>query len=199
MTASRRRILLVACCLAGGVLGYIPGGTGDFHHQEAVITLESSVPVETQLFYDNGRGFNENDSIKKVVYQPNTPVVLDFELSGPNLAALRFDPSRSPATIKFHEIILKYQDEKPFAVPLDSLKAANNIKSVHYDGKVLTVETTEEAVDPILYLTQLGPAPRSKPFVIIVRVLTGAVMALGMALLIVWVYRNCLNSAELNA
>jgi hypothetical protein len=189
MTARRRRILLAACCLAGGALGYLLSGTGDSHHQ-VIFTLESSVSTETQLFYDVGRGFNENDSIKKVVYQANTPVVLDFELSGPNLAGLRFDPSRSPAKIKIHEILLLYQDEKSFAVPLDSLTAAKDIQSLRYDGRMLILETVDAAQDPILYLTQLGPAPRVTLLRITARILAGAVIALGMAFFVVWVYRS---------
>lgn len=190
-----KRVVVIVCfifVLIGGILRYFIGQANHPFHQ-VIITIESSMPLETQLFYDTGKNFNENDSIRKVIYEANAPVVLDFEFSGPNLFGLRFDPSRSPAKIKIHEIVLLYQDEKPFAVPLDSLQAVNDIKSLHYDGKTVTVETTENAADPILYLTRLGPAPRLTPLIIITRILAGAVIALGMAFLIVWVYRNGLR------
>ena len=181
--------------LAGGVFGYILSQPDHSHHQ-VMITLESSIPLETQLFYDIGRGFSENDSVKKVIYRVDVPVTLNFDLSGP-LNHLRFDPSRSPAKTKIYNIILKYRGEKPFTVPLDSLTAEKDIKSTSYDGKTLTVETTEAAEDPILYLSRIGPAPQSTPLKIIAWILTGAFAALVIAFFIVWVYRNSLNSTEI--
>jgi hypothetical protein len=181
--------------LTGGILGYFASQMNNPFHQ-AIITMESSMPLETQLFYDTGKGFNENDSIRKIIYQVNVPVILDFGFSGPNLYGLRFDPSRSPTKIKIHEIIIKYHKEKPFTVPLDSLTASNDIKSLYYNGHAVTVETTESANDPILYLTRIGPAPRLTPIKMIASILIGAVIALGIAFLFVWVYRNGLDSNE---
>ncbi len=160
------------------------------------MTLESSVPAETQLFYDTGRGFNEQESDRKVIYQAGVPIMVYFELSGVNLRALRFDPSRSQATIRIHEIILKYHGEAPFRVPLDSLSPVKDIRSLRYDGRVLTVETAEGAEDPILGFTRIGPAPRLTPFRIITAVLAGAFVAFGIAFIVVWVYRYSLNSKE---
>lgn len=189
-------LLFTVFCLAGGVLGYILSQADHPYHQ-AMITLESPMPLETQLFYDIGRGFNENDSIRKVIYQANALVTLHFDLSGRNLYGLRFDPSRSATKIKIHEIILKYHDEKPFTVPLDSLTAAKDIKSLHYDGTTLTMETTEAAQDPILYLNRIGPAPHPSMTGAILFILLGAFIALGVAFFILWVYRNSLNSKRL--
>jgi hypothetical protein len=179
--------------LTGGILGYFVSQMNNPFHQ-VIITMASPMPLETQLFYDTGKGFNENDSIRKVVYQVNVPVVLDFGFSGPNLYGIRFDPSRSPAKIKIHEIIIKYHKEKLFAVPLDSLKASSDIKSLDYNGQAVTVETTEAANDPILYLTRIGPAPRLTPIKMIAWILIGAVSALGIVFLFAWVYRNGLDS-----
>ena len=57
---------LVLFSMAGGVGGYFLSGTDNVPHQ-VLITLESSVPIETQLYYDSGRGFNEGDSINQIV------------------------------------------------------------------------------------------------------------------------------------
>jgi hypothetical protein len=188
--------LLVAFCLIGGVSGYVLSRTDNFQHQ-IMITLESSRAIETQLFYNRGKGFNENESIRKIIYQANVPVTLAFNLTGPKLDGLRFDPSRCPARIKIHEIILKYQGEKPFTIPLDSLTAIRDIKSLHYDGKTLNVETTEAAKDPILHLSRIGPAPRPSTLRTLLYVAAGAFIALGIAFFIRWVYRNCLIPTEL--
>jgi hypothetical protein len=192
----RAHFSIIALCLAGGIGGYL-WIHGESIYHEVVMTLESSVPVETQLFYDTGRGFNEKESDRKVIYQAGVPVTLYFELAGVNIRALRFDPSRSQATIRIHEIILKYHGAEPFKVPLDSLSPVKDIRSLRYDGKVLTVETAEGGEDPILGLTRIGPAPRLTPFKIMTAVLAGVFVALGVAFIVVWVYRYSLNSEEI--
>jgi hypothetical protein len=188
-------IALFIFCMAGGVGGYALNRT-DSMPPRVLITLESSAPIETQLFYDTGKGFNENDSSRKVLYQVNVPVTLNFDIPGPKLNGLRFDPSRSPARINISEIIIKYQKEKTFAVPLDSLKAAKDIKSLRYDGRALTVETTGTARDPILLFTRIGQAPKPSIMRTILHVAAGAIITLGMAFFILWVYRNSLDPKE---
>jgi len=187
--------LFTLFCLTGGVLGYVLSWTDHPYHQ-VTITLESSIPAETQLFYNTGKGFNENDSLRKVIYQANALVTLNFDLSERNLYGLRFDPGLSPVKIKIHEIILKYRAEKPFTVPLDSLTAEKDIKSLHFDGKTLSVETTEAAVDPILLLTRIGPAPHTSKLRILMYILTGAIISLLIACFIFWIYRNCMDGKE---
>ncbi|MBN2568716.1 MAG: hypothetical protein JXB42_04735 [Deltaproteobacteria bacterium] len=184
-------LLFAIFCLVGGVLGYgYSISHSDYSSCQVMMTIESSKPVETQLFYDTGKGFNENDSIKNVIYQANVPVILNFSLSGRELLGLRFDPSRSPAKIKIHEIILQYQKEKPFTVPLDSLTVVKDIKSLHYDGQTVTVETAEAAQDPGLYLSRIGPAPQASTVRMLLFIVAGAFIALGVACVVVWAYRN---------
>jgi hypothetical protein len=189
------RLLFASLSLAGGILWHLIG-QNDYKYHQVIIILESSAPIETQLFYDLGKGFNENESIRKVVYQSDIPLTLQYDFSASNLYGLRFDPNRAPAKIKIHEIVIDYQDEKPFFVPLDSLKAVNDIKLLRYEGSILTVETSETTSDPILYLSVIGQAPRLSPFKIITWMLFGAAIALGIAVFIVWAYRNCLNEGE---
>lgn len=194
-TDSASYLFLFILCLTGGISGFFIGQADSPYHQ-VMITLESSVPAETQFFYDTGKGFNENDSLKKLIYHANAPVTLDFDLSGPNLYGLRFDPSRSPAKIKIYEIILKYQGENPFSAPLDSLKAVKDIKTLHFDGKMLSVETAEVVEDPILLLTRIGPAPHNSKLRVLMHILAGAIISLLIAFFVVWVYRNCMNSTK---
>ena len=175
--------------LIGGILGYWKSRDNLISHQ-VFIKIESSIPSETQLFYDVGKGFNERDSDRRIIYNADETVVLDFELTGDTIRGFRFDPSRSPARIKIHEIILKYHDEPPFNVPLDSLKAARDVRRLHFDGDSLIVETTEPAEDPILYLTNIGPAPRPSISNTVFNVGIGSLIALGVAFFTCWVYRS---------
>lgn len=175
--------------LIGGILGYWKSRDNLISHQ-VFIKIESSIPSETQLFYDVGKGFNERDSDRRIIYNADETVVLDFELTADTIQGLRFDPSRSPARIKIHEIILKYHDEPPFIVPLDSLKAARDVRRLHFDGDKLIMETTEAAEDPILYLTNIGPAPRPSISNTVFNVGIGSLIALGVAFFTCWVYRS---------
>lgn len=188
-------LVLPLFCFIGGVSGYLLGHGGHSYHQ-FMITIESTKPVETQLFYDTGMGFNEGESIKKVLYQANIPVTLYFDLSGPNIHNLRFDPSQSPITMKILSIIIQYQGEHAFTVPLDSLSPVKDILSNHYDGKTLTFVTTPTAKDSIFLLKKIGPAPRASMIRTIFYSLAGAFVALVMVFFIVWVYRNCLNGKD---
>lgn len=188
-------LLLAAFLLTGGILGYVASRSEQFHHQ-ARVTLESSTPVETQFFYDTGRGFNENESLRQTVYRANAPATLNFEFDGKKIAGLRFDPAGSPARLRVHGIVVTYHREKPFAVPLDTLSAARDIQSLHYDGQTLNVETTGTAQDPILHLSRIGPAPRPSIIKIFFHIAAGAAIALGLAFFILWVYRNSLDPKE---
>ena len=186
------RLWIIACLTAafiGGILGYWKSQYNLVSHQ-VFIKMESSIPSEVQLFYDVGKGFNERDSDKRIIYRADEAVVLDFELTGDTIRGLRFDPSRSQARIKIHEIILKYHDEPPFNVPLDSLKAARDVRRLHFDGDRLIVETTEPAEDPILYLTNIGPVPRTSIFNAVLNVSVGSLIALVVAFFTCWVYRS---------
>lgn len=188
-------LLLAALLLFGGASGYILGPAEEHHHQ-VLITLESSAPIETQLYYDTGRGFNEGESIKSIVYPSNVPVTLDFDIPGPKLSDLRFDPSRSHARIKIFEIMMQDNHETPFAIPLNSLTAAKDIKTLQYDGKVLIVETTEAARDPILLLGSIGQVPKTSNMKTILHIAAGVLITLAVAFFIFWVYRNSSDLKE---
>lgn len=188
-------LFLFILCLTGGIIGYFASQTDPPYHR-VTMRIESSKPVETQLFYDAGKGFNKNDSIKQVVYQTNIPVILDFSLPGRNIRALRFDPSRAPAQMKIYDITIRYRGEQPFRVPLNSLLPSRDIVSHQNDGNALTLETTVTAEDPILLLTRIGPAPHTSKLRILMYILAGAIIALVIAFFVVWVYRNCMNGKE---
>ena len=190
--------LVLSILTVGGVGGYFLSGPENAPLQ-VLITLESSVPIETQIYYDTGKGFNEGESIKQAVYQANVPVTLDFDIPDRKLIGLRFDPGRSHARIKIFEILIQNNRKgTPFAVPLDSMTAARDIKSLQYDGRVLTVETTEAAQDPILLLDRIGKASESSILKTMLFSLGGAFAALAVALFILGVYRSSFDSKELS-
>jgi hypothetical protein len=182
-------LVIFLFCLIGAVCGYLLSYQDHPYHR-IMITIEATKLAETQLFYDTGGGFNELGSIRKVIYHPNTPVTLYFGFSVRNLYALRFDPSRSPVTMKILSIVIQYQGEQPFTVPLDSLVPAKDILSNEYDGRVLIFATTETAEDPIFLLNKIGLAPHVSLLRTVYYMLAGAFVSLALVLFILWVYRS---------
>ncbi len=186
-------IVLLVCCLAGGAGGYFLSGTNNVQHH-VLVTLESSVPIETQLYYDSGKGFNEGESVTQPVYRANLPVTLSFDIPSPTIKNLRFDPGRSHARVKIFEIMIHYhKGGAPFTVPLESLMAARDIQSLQYDGRALNVVTAETAQDPILLLGRIGQAPESSITKAVLFAIGGVFAAFGIAFFIRWVYRNSLD------
>lgn len=179
-------------CLAGGILGYFIGHMDSSNHQ-ITMKIEVTEPVETQLFYDTGSGFNEKESVKQMIYQTDEPVILDFSFPGQSIRALRFDPSRTPTQMKIHEITIRYREMNPFNVPLDSLVTANDILFQEYDGKILTIKTSATGKDPIILLTQIGSAPHSSLFKNLIHIVVCAGVALGVAFFSVCLYRNTMQ------
>lgn len=77
-----------------------------------------------QLFTDSGAGFSEADSIKIPLGSDREYHTLEFDISGKNIKALRFDPFNIPAVIKLKEIEAEYQDGNRTVLPILSHNAA---------------------------------------------------------------------------
>ncbi|MEO6569236.1 MAG: hypothetical protein ABIO94_10785 [Opitutaceae bacterium] len=111
-------------------------------------------PAYAQLFWDAGRGFNENDSVRKD-YEVHTYLqTLRFPLPSAPLKQLRFDPLDGEAQIDIREIrIVDTGNRTRLTVPLDSLVFHQDILThvVHRDTmETLEVKTQPGRKDPIL-------------------------------------------------
>ncbi|HUL52964.1 MAG TPA: hypothetical protein VLT83_06085 [Opitutaceae bacterium] len=113
-------------------------------------------PYIAQLFWDTGRGFNGDESLRRN-YEANTLYqTLRFDL--PDLAkrheslrALRFDPFDAAGTIRIFGIRVVDQGRRTrLRLPPDCLQAERDIASLEVQDQQILIRTTPTARDPIL-------------------------------------------------
>lgn len=123
------------------------------------VTLTSTSAGTTQLFWDLGRGYNENDSSRQPLKIEPKPVVYRYMMPMGEFKALRFDPidgggafDLSRAQIVDRKGRVKYR----FA-PADFRSSGPEIASLDVRGDTLHVQTTLEARDPSLEISLKQP------------------------------------------
>lgn len=111
----------------------------------------SSVPSIAQLFYDTGHGINEAESVR-LSYEPHQGLqTLRFPLPSAPLKSLRFDPRDNAGELKVRAVRIVDAYRRTRAVlPLNSLRAEQQIAKVAEQDDWLTVDTQPGATDPIL-------------------------------------------------
>ncbi len=89
---SKRQIITtlgIVALLSGAIVLGIAGRTAPFYFE---LAMRSSRPGMAQLFYDIGKGFNENDSVRLSAPAGESNRELRFALPAGEYRALRFDP-----------------------------------------------------------------------------------------------------------
>ena len=182
----RYALLSVVLFLLGCFGGFIASQSGD-DLCVFTVTLETDRPVETQLFYDTGRDFNEEESRQAVVYYRGQAVTLSFLLPGDMLQRLRFDPARSSAVMCILHAVVACGRRDPFIIPFEKMIPQQGIRLLRQDGGRLCFET--EGDDPILLLDEIGVRPRSwvKP---ILYSLGGGFLTLVVSFSLAWLYKR---------
>jgi hypothetical protein len=117
------------------------------------ITLTSTAPGTTQLFWDLGRGYNENDSSRQPLKIERRPVVYRYMMPMGDFKALRFDPIDGVGVFYLsHARIVDYRGNVVCKFGPDDFKAFAQIARMERHGDTLRVETNADARDPILEL-----------------------------------------------
>lgn len=188
MTAKKGGFVLLwmVLFLLGCLGGFFVSRSGD-DQCVFTVTVESDRPVETQLFYDTGRDFNEAESRRAVVYQQGRAVTLSFLLPGDKLQRLRFDPARSAAAMCIRDVAFTCGGRAPFIIPLKKLIPQRGIRSPRQEGGRFCFET--EGDDPVLHLDEIGVRPRrwARP---VLYSLGGGVLALVVSFSFGWLYKH---------
>ncbi len=122
------------------------------------VTLTSTSAGTTQLFWDLGRGYGENDSSRQPLRIEREPVIYRYMMPMGDIKSLRFDPidGAGAFTLSQAEIVdYKGRVVRSFA-PAD-FKAFAQIASLEIQGDKLLVQTTGDARDPILEIALTKP------------------------------------------
>ena len=117
------------------------------------VTLTSTSPGTTQLFWDLGRGYNENDSSRQPLKIEPKPVVYRYMMPMGDIKALRLDPIDGVGTFTLsHAQIVNYRGKVVQTFSPADFKAFAQIARLERQGDTLVVATTPDARDPILEL-----------------------------------------------
>lgn len=117
------------------------------------ITLTSTSPGTTQLFWDLGHGYGENDSSRQPLKIEPKPVIYRYMMPMGDIKALRFDPIDGVGTFTLsHAEIVNYRGKIVHSFRPEDFKAFNEIARLEVQGDTLIVQTTPDARDPNLEL-----------------------------------------------
>lgn len=122
------------------------------------ITLTSTSAGTTQLFWDLGRGYNENDSSRQPLKIEPKPVVYRYMMPMGDFKALRFDPIDGGGAFDLsHAQIVDLRGRVQYKFSPADFKAVSEITPLEIRGDTLHVQTTADARDPILEITLKKP------------------------------------------
>lgn len=122
------------------------------------ITLTSTSAGTTQLFWNFGGGYGENNSSRQPLKVEPKPVVYRYMMPMGEIKALRFDPIDGGGFFRYsHAQIVDYRGRVVHRFAPTDFKPVQQIASVEPHGDEVHVQTILTATDPVLEL-QL-PAP----------------------------------------
>ncbi|WP_438479524.1 YfhO family protein [Oleiharenicola lentus] len=122
------------------------------------ITLTSSSVGTTQLFWDLGRGYNENDSSRQPLRIEPAPVVYRYMMPMGEFKGLRFDPIDGVGTFNFsHAQIVDRKGRVKYKFAPSDFRARAEIASLETRGDTLQVQTTPQSRDPVMEIELKAP------------------------------------------
>jgi len=146
------------------------------------LTIRSSVSSYVQIFYDIGRGLNEDDSRALPLEGGQAFQALRFPLPDRPIRSLRFDPLTAPGRVVLREATLFRSDgSRPESISLDSLRPTNEIASMRLTPEGLLIETAPQAHDPQTFFAVQYPISPARHALIITLAL-GVLWFIGAAL-----------------
>ncbi|MSU69190.1 MAG: hypothetical protein EXS39_00120 [Opitutaceae bacterium] len=150
------------------------------------ITVAANDQGIAQLFYDAGRGFNEQDSnIQPVSARPG-PKVLRFGLPPGPYQGLRFDPINREATVAFSDArIVDLHGAVIRRFSAGAFRAAKQVASVIPKPGGWEMRTTPGGTDPILEILLDRPFVLRAGFEYWLRTAGGAFVAVFLAVLVI--------------
>lgn len=122
------------------------------------LTLTSSAAGWTQLFWDQGRGFNEHDSSRQPLKVEPVPVVYRYMMPMGEFRALRLDPLDGHGEMIIgHARIVDYRGRVVREFSPDDFQPFRQIEHVEGRKEWLYLRSTPAASDPILLLPLREP------------------------------------------
>ncbi|MEO6244583.1 MAG: hypothetical protein ABIQ12_04030, partial [Opitutaceae bacterium] len=145
-------LLAAALLSAMAALPFLPAAKMHVDLFQLEVRLTSTVPATFQAYYDDGRGFREELSVRTHVDPAKIPVALRVPLPPGRYRALRLDPIDRGGTVVIESVrIIAHSGRVVLDVPLDKLTALHQVDSLKLKAGAL-----EMFVDPSHNDPQLG-------------------------------------------
>lgn len=142
-------ILCIISILFVGLFGY--NDYREVNRLSFVVDLETSVSGDSQVFYNVGRGYNEEDSYVITVKRGNMQRLTFPILSSKAIQSIRFDPINSPAVVRIKEAwVENKQGDIIKKFPLHNFRPIQQVEKVDTRDGTLVIHTEKNANDPIL-------------------------------------------------
>jgi hypothetical protein len=153
------RASVVAAVLAiGAALLFVSTGIDRRDYYFFDVTLTSSSPGNTQLFWDFGKGYNENDSSRQPLKIEPNPVVYRFMMPMGTMRELRLDPIDGLGFFTFkHARVVDYHGHLIRSFEPEDFTPVQHLARCEKMNDTLVVQTTPDARDPVLLLKLKTP------------------------------------------
>ena len=146
----------IALALGLAVAAALPFMTTSVERREYYlfdVTLTSTTAGDTQLFWDLGKGYNENDSSRQPLKVEPKPVVYRYMMPMGDFKGLRLDPLDGAGTMTLaHAQIVTTRGKVVHRFSPADFKATNQIAHLTVQGDTLLVQTIPGATDATLEL-----------------------------------------------
>src|SRR5688572_14442409 len=153
----RTTVLAVALAVAAA-LPWMSTSVGRRDYFFFDVQLTSSSPGTTQVFWDLGRGYIEQDSSRQPLKIEPEPVFYRYMIPMGSIRELRLDPIDGVGSFTFRNArVVDRNGNVVRAFAPEDFTAANEIARCEKQDDVLIVRTTAESRDPVLLLKL--PAP----------------------------------------
>lgn len=146
------RIIMIAFIICSlfvmGVIGY--NEYRELNKLYFVVDLETSASGSSQVFYDVGHGYNEQDS-HSISIQRGKSQKLFFQLPGKAIKSIRFDPINVSAVVSVRDARIENKHGDFIKIiPVHDFRPIQQIDEMDTSDGALAIHTIENANDPIL-------------------------------------------------
>ncbi|MCF8055187.1 MAG: class I SAM-dependent methyltransferase [Desulfocapsa sp.] len=122
------------------------------HPHSLRVSFQASAGGLAQLYYDTGKGFNEEDSVIKQYSVKGDRVDLEFFFPHVPVKGLRFDPLMGPVNIKILSMDLLLAGDEENAIRLNSFQAGGNIRRSGIKDGCFFAESRRKTIDPSIII-----------------------------------------------
>lgn len=115
--------------------------------------LKASVPTNTQVFLDFGKGYQEQHSFRFKVDASNKYVPLIFKLPKQDIFGVRIDPMDRTGVFSIRNIAFKDEFGNLIKqISVEKVRTNQDIGRIKIDNATLSVQTTRDGRDPSMIL-----------------------------------------------